>query len=239
MSNSMPEKGRRALQEPPGEIQAVFLPLAVLAALVGIGTALQVLDLISWPAVLEWMRGFTPGWGMALAIILAQGAMFTFALPGSVLVWVAAVLYSPSAATAILTAGSTLGALGAYQFALRITRAYAEQAAQGKMYIFLRAQGDFFTLCAMRVLPGFPHSLINYTSGTLRLPLSRFLGAAALGLAFKTFLYSSAISELIESAERLDIMRAETLAPLFLIALLLLLGRIAQKRWFRKEPEEE
>ncbi len=41
---------------------------------------------------------------------------------------------------------------------------------------------------------------INYASGTLRLPLVRFLASTTLALAVKTLVYSSAIHQLLELA---------------------------------------
>lgn len=75
--------------------------------------------------------------------------------------------------------------------------------------------------------------MINYTAGILHLPLPRFLAATVLGLGLKVFLYGSAIKEIVELATFSDVLRIETLAPLFVIALLLLLGKAARKRWLR------
>ena len=84
-----------------------------------------------------------------------------------------------------------LAALGAYVFARRLTRLDVSAARGHRLFSILERQGDFFTLCALRVLPGMPHSAINYAAGTLALPLPRFLAATALGLAFKSHLYSA------------------------------------------------
>jgi uncharacterized membrane protein YdjX (TVP38/TMEM64 family) len=208
-------------------------PFIVLAALIALGIALDALGLFDWRTVLEWARGYPAGWELAVAIIVLQVGLFTFALPGSSLVWVAAVLYPPPLATLILTSGGTGGALFAYLFSHRLTRVTAEQAQDGRLYRLLKAQSDFLTLIALRVLPGMPHSLINYAAGTLRLPLPRFLVTTALGLGLKAFLYSSAIDEIVGLAALSDVLRVEILAPLFAIALLLLLGSAARKRWLR------
>lgn len=208
-------------------------PLIALAALVALGIALEVLGLIDWRAALEWARGYPAGWGLAAALILLQIAMFTFALPGSTIVWVAAVLYPAPMATLILTAGGTAGALAAYVFARRLGRVSTVQAREQRLYRVLEAQGDFLTLCALRVLPGVPHSLINYTAALLRLGLPRFLTATALGFAVKSFLYSTAIGQVVESATYSDIIRTETLGPLAAIALILLFGRVVRGRWLR------
>jgi uncharacterized membrane protein YdjX (TVP38/TMEM64 family) len=201
--------------------------LAVLAALVGVGIALEALGVVDWRLALEWARGRAGGWQLAAAIVAAQLVLFTFAQPGSALFWVAALLYPPPAATLILTAGGTCGALGAYLLARHMTRLDPAQARQRPLFHVLERQGDFFTLCALRVLPGMPHSVINYASGTLALPLFRFLSATVLGLAVKTYLYSSALGGVAGATSPAELMRLQVLGPLILIALLLLLGRFA------------
>lgn len=204
--------------------------LAALAALIALGLALEALGVVDWRLALDWARAHADGWWLPVAIILAQLALYTFAQPGSILFWPAALIYSPPAATLILTAGGTSGALGAYLLARRLTRLDPAQARRERLFHLLERQADFFTLCALRTLPGMPHSLINYTCGTLAIPLLRFLPATALGLALKSYFYSAAVSGVAGAAGPSDLLRLDVLGPLFAIALLLLLGRLAHRR---------
>ena len=204
--------------------------ILALAALAALGIALEALELVDWARALDWARANAGGWRVPAAIVLAQLALYTFGQPGSILFWAAALLYPPSLATLILTAGGTAGALGAYLFARRVTRLDLARARGHRLFRILERQGDFLTLCALRVIPGMPHSAINYAAGTLALPLPRFLCASALGLAIKSYLYSAAVSGAIGTAGPSDLLRLEVLGPLFAIALLLLLGRPAYRR---------
>lgn len=213
-----------------GHWRFVSWQLAALGALVALGIALDALGIVDWRLAIEGARGHADGWWLPAAIVLAQLALYTFAQPGSVLFWVAALLYSPLSATLILTAGGTTGALGAYVLAHRLTRRDAERAREGHLFRLLERQSDFFTLCALRVLPGMPHSVVNYASGILALPLPRFLVATALGLALKSYLYSVAVNRAIGTAGPSDLLRLDVLGPLVAIALLLLLGRLALRR---------
>jgi uncharacterized membrane protein YdjX (TVP38/TMEM64 family) len=222
--------GKRVSQGSPGGRFASAWPLIVLAVLVTLGIGLEALGLFDWRRVLGWARAFAGDWRLAAGIILVQVALFTFALPGSALLWLAAPLYSAVTATLILTVGGTAGAATAYLFARRLTRTGFAKAKERRVFRLLEARGDFLTLCALRMLPGVPHSVINYASGILRLPLPSFLAATALGLAVKTFLYSSAIHGFAESGTPADLLRPETMLPLFGLALLLLLGRLARSR---------
>ena len=202
------------------------LKLAILAALIALGLALEALGVVDWRLALDWARDHAGGWQLALTIVLAQLALYTFAQPGSILFWVAALLYSPPAATLILTAGGTSGALGAYLFARRLAPLDLDRLREQHLFRLIARQGDFFTLCTLRVLPGMPHSVVNYASGMLALPLLRFLSATALGLAVKSYFYSTAIAG-ATGAGPSDLIRAEVLVPLILIALVMLLGRFA------------
>lgn len=201
-----------------------------LAALAALGLALEALGVVDWAAALDWARRHGDGWQLAAAIVLAQAVLYTLAQPGSILFWVAAPLYAAPVATVILTAGGSAGALGAYLFARRVTRVDAARARGHRLFALLERQGDFFTLLALRVLPGMPHAVINYAAGILGLPLARFLSATALGLALKSYLYSSAVEAASVSARAADLLRLEVLGPLFAIALLLLFGRLAYRR---------
>lgn len=198
--------------------------------LAALGLALEPLGLVDWPALLERARAHAADWRLPPALVLAQVLLYTFGQPGSILFWAAALLYSAPVATLILTTGGTAGALGAYLFARRLTRPHAERARRERLFRILECQADFLTLCALRVLPGMPHSAINYAAGTLGLPLPRFLVATALGLAVKSYLYSAAVGAVAGSAGPSDLLRLHVLGPLFAVALLLLLGRIAYRR---------
>jgi uncharacterized membrane protein YdjX (TVP38/TMEM64 family) len=203
--------------------------LPVLAVLVAVGVALDLLGIVDWRVALEWARGHSGEWWLPAGIVLAQLALYTFAQPGSALFWVAALLYPPPAATLILTAGGTTGALGAHLFSHHLTRRAAAEVRGRRLFHLLERQGDFFTLCALRVLPGMPHSVLNYASGILGLPLPRFLAASAVGLALKSYFYTVAVDRAIGAVRPADLVRLDVLGPLFAIALFLLLGRRAYR----------
>lgn len=206
--------------------------LLLLVVLVVLGIALDALGLFDPRAALERLREWPAGWLLAMALIIVQTLMFMLALPGSAMVWVVAVLYPPAAATLILTAGGTAGAWAARAFSGRVA---SDSAGDGRVVRMLERQGDFFTLCAVRLLPGFPHSLINYAAGTLGLPLGRFLLASAIGFAVKAWLYSTAIHGLAGSASADELLRWQILLPLVLLAALAVAGRFINRRWIRED----
>jgi uncharacterized membrane protein YdjX (TVP38/TMEM64 family) len=194
--------------------------------------------MIDWRPVLEWARGMA-GWQVAAAIVLVQVVLFAFAQPGSVMFWVAALLYSPPVATLILTTGGTAGGVAGYWLAHRMIGLDQASRDRHRLFGLIERHGDFFTLCALRVLPGVPHSVINYASGALHLPIGRFVAATTLGLAAKSFLYASAVHNVAEDASLTALLKFDVLAPLIGIGLILLLGRVIWQRRSQGRTDED
>jgi uncharacterized membrane protein YdjX (TVP38/TMEM64 family) len=177
-------------------------------------------------------------WGEALAaspytiplLILLQALLLAFALPGTLMLWVVAPFYPPLVAAAVLTTGSTLGALGAYLAARGLGRSWRPGPTAQRVLRLLQRQGDIWTQLALRVLPGFPHSVVNYGAGTLGLPLPGFLLAAAIGLGVKWVVYAYAVHALVQTGLEGESMGAVTLLPLIGLAVLLAGGRWLRAR---------
>lgn len=205
-------------------------PLALLATLFALGLAAHFLEWFAWREALAWARGHAEQWWLAPALILLQVLLFMFALPGSTVLWLVAPLYAPPAATFILTAGGVGGALAAYAFSRRLTEAERARLQRHRAWQTLAHETDFLALCALRLVPAFPHSVLNYGAGLLRLPLAGFAASAALGFGLKAFLYSSLIHSGIESATLRELLRPDALLPLLLLALLLFAARFLLRR---------
>lgn len=145
----------------------------LLLALVALGLAAYFLDWREWQQMLQWARGHTQHGWLVVALILLQAVLFMFALPGSSLLWVVAALYPPLGATLILIAGASGGGVAGYFFTRRLTASRLGQLHDHRAFRLLQRHGNFLTLCALRFMPGFPHSIINYGAGVLRLPLGQ------------------------------------------------------------------
>lgn len=209
---------------------AASWPIALLALLLAFGLGAHFLAWFEWHEALAWARGHAGQWWLPPALILLQTLLFMFALPGSTVLWVVAPLYAPPAATLILTAGGTCGALAAYGFSHRLTEAQRARLRRHRAWRVLERESDFLALCALRLVPAFPHSVLNYGAGVLHLPLVGFAASAVIGFGLKAFLYSSVIHRLLETAEVRDLLQPETLMPLLLLALLLFFARFLQRR---------
>lgn len=169
-----------------------------------------------------------------LAVILIMAIMMTFGLPGSMCFWLIAPFQHPLVAIPLLVLGSSSGAVGAYFIGTRLSTEVPQSRMGRQVHQLLTRRGDWLTQCALRILPGFPHVLVNFTSGILRLPLLTFIIAALLGLSIKWTVYSSAVYGATSAlqAER-AFFGLNTFLPLVVLGLLVLIG--AQ---FRKAQSE-
>jgi uncharacterized membrane protein YdjX (TVP38/TMEM64 family) len=200
-----------------------------------IGVAIQWSGVVDWRAALAWARGMA-GWQLAIGIVALQVLLYTLAQPGSALFWVAALVYSPEVATLILTTGGTLGALGAYALARRTVSAERLPAAVRERLV---AEGDFFALCMLRLVPGMPHSVLNYGAGVLRLPLTAFLLSTVAGLAVKSYVYVVPVHALAESASPAALADWRVLGPLAGLALVMGMGHWWRRRGARAGRNNE
>lgn len=167
-----------------------------------------------------------------IGAMLIMAATLAIGLPGSIGLWLIAPFYPPLIATLMLTISSVVGALGAYQLALKAGARWNPSGLTLKVMQMLEQRSDLMTQCALRVLPGFPHSVINFAAGLRKISIKTFLLAATLGLAVKWGVYSSAIYGALEAIEEEDALQFDVVLPLIALALLLLIGA-----WFRRRFE--
>ncbi|MCC5807940.1 MAG: VTT domain-containing protein [Opitutales bacterium] len=155
---------------------------------------------------------------------------FTLGLPGSLGIWLIAPFNPPLTATLLLLAGSVGGAAGAYVFARKMRSDWKPSGPSAKIYDLLRRRGGLATQTALRMFPGFPHSVVNFACGVLRLPFGTFLAAAVIGLAVKWGVYANAVHGITDAVAAGDAVSFRTLWPLFALAALLLAGTWLKSR---------
>lgn len=182
----------------------------------------------------EWLRAHPAA---LLALLLLQVLMFALALPATLTVWLVAPFLSFFHAVVFMVLGSVLGALAAWWVAGWLGATARSQVVDHPVYKLLRDAADPITQVALRVLPGFPHSMMNYAGGVLALPLPGFIAAAVLGLTVKWMLYVSAIQALLEAGDDSGAIDAIALLPLLLLALFLMGGRWLAHRWRARRME--
>jgi uncharacterized membrane protein YdjX (TVP38/TMEM64 family) len=209
--------------------------LVIVVLLITLGLVLEIAGLLDAGQLLAVAREYAQHWWLIPVLILAQTVLFTFALAGSIFLWIVAPLYPPAMATFILAAGGTLGGLGAYLFSNYLTEEWKTKIHNSRSYKLLQAQDNFLSLFAMRVFPAFPHSLVNYSSGILNVKLSHFVLAAFLGIGIKSYVYARVIYSASSSLSLDMLLDISVIGPLVLLSVLSALGvyinyRITKKR---------
>ncbi|WP_455374884.1 TVP38/TMEM64 family protein [Kaarinaea lacus] len=199
---------------------ARFWQPVILLIMVVLGIVLHYSGVLDWEKILHWAQRESHHWWIPIVLISLQILLFTLAMPGSAMLLVVAPLYSPGSATLILTTGSTLGALGAYLFARRETLTWSQRVKDNHLFHVLEQRGDFLSLCAIRLIPAFPHSVINYSAGILHLSIAPFILSSMIGLGTKSFLYSNAIYGAIQASNLYELIRFDILGPLLFLAVI-------------------
>ncbi len=198
--------------------------LWLLVGLVLAGVAVAFWEPIPLDKALAWGAHLADKPLTALFLVLLQTVLLAIALPGTLVLWLVAPFYHPAVATALLTLGSTAGGLAAYFIARRLGGGWRPPDKGRRTMRLMARHGDFATLLALRVLPGFPHSVVNYGAGTLRLPLVSFTLATVLGLLVKWGVYSTAIHGLAEAGAKGEPPGIDALLPLLVLAVLFAFG---------------
>lgn len=206
------------------------LKLALIVGMIACGIGLELAGIIDLKHSLLLARANADHWWMILLLIMLQALLFSFALAGSLFLWIVAPVYPPLTATIILAAGGTLGGLGAYFLARFLTREWVEHVETTRTYRFLHRRDNFYALFAMRVFPAFPHAIVNYSAGLLKAKLSHFIIAAMLGIGIKSYIYASVISRASDQLSPQVLLDVRVIAPLIALSALGVLLLYADRR---------
>lgn len=197
---------------------------ALLAVLVAAGLAFALWQPLEPAELLALGERWAAHPAMSLLVALAMALLFVFALPGSLGFWLIAPFQPWLFAVPLLVAASLVGGLGAYALAARLGHVQPLTPRAGRIREVLARRSDLLTLCALRIFPGFPHSVINYAAGALRLPLSRFVVATVVGLGVKFGVYAAAVRACVDALAAGEGIDPLAFWPLLVLALLLLGG---------------
>lgn len=202
--------------------------LLIIALLMITGGVLHTYGLFEPQRLLHLAREYADNGWLVLVFIVLQVVLYTFALSGSSVLWVAAPIYTPAITALILVAGGTLGSITAYLFSRRLTDEWIRRVERTRGYRLLRRHDNFMSQFALRVLPGFPHSITSYSSGILKTRFRHYIPAAALGMGIKYYIYSVAIYNATSAASVNDLLDLSVYGPLILLSLLALTGVFIQ-----------
>ncbi|MCA1742950.1 MAG: TVP38/TMEM64 family protein [Desulfonatronovibrio sp.] len=209
-----------------GSWKIIFLVIVL-----SFGIAARKTGLLEPDLILNFVEEVTESWWMIPVTVFFQTIMYIMAFPASIIIWVIGAIYHPWIATLLVTSGGVLGSLGAYFFASHMTSSWSVKLQQTKVFKTIQNNSNFFQLCALRCLPGFPHALINYSAGMLKAPLIPFIASSSIGFALKGFIYCSAIYSALHIEDE-PAVSLSTLWPLITLVIFALLGMAVQKRYF-------
>ncbi|MDH5425683.1 MAG: VTT domain-containing protein [Gammaproteobacteria bacterium] len=190
----------------------------VLLVLIALGIGLQLSGLIKPEQLISVARVYADQWWLMILLVLMQMLLFTFALAGSSFLWVAAALYSPLLASLILAAGAASGGITAYFFSQRLTEDWIAKVESSRVYSVLHKNDNFFTLLALRLMPAFPHAIINYSAGILKVNTTAFVVASFIGVGIKSYVFVTMIQQAASSGSVYDLLDPLVLAPLILVS---------------------
>ena len=211
-----------------------MIKIIVLGVLIAIGAFLQLSGLLNPGEIIVMARQYTDHWWLPVILVLLQVLLFTFALAGTVFLWVAAVLFPPVTASIILATGATLGGLSAYFFSATLSDEWVHRVENSNIYKVLHKQDNFFALLAMRIMPAFPHGLVNYSSGILKVNLVYFVPATFIGIGLKSYVYAPVIYQAAGGASLNDLLNIATFGPLVLLSVVILGGVVVKYKWDQK-----
>jgi len=211
-----------------------MVKLLILGVLITIGALLQLSGLLDPGELIAIARQYADHWWLPVVLVLFQVVLFTFALAGTVFLWVAAVLFPPLTASIILAAGATLGGLSAYFFSATLSDEWVHRVESSHIYRVLHKQDNFFVLLAMRIMPAFPHGLVNYSAGILKVNLAYFVPATFIGIGLKSYIYAPVIYQAAGGASLNDLLDINTFGPLVLLSAVLLGCVIVKYQWDKK-----
>ena len=203
--------------------------LVTLVVLVFFGIAAHQAGILEERFFLEMAEGHIAKWWFIPLLVIAKTSLYAFALPGSIMYVVIGLLYDPFPATLIIVAGGVSGAIAAYYLSGYLSGETRKRIHSSRTFSIIQKHSDFATLGAVRMLPGFPHSIINYGSGILQIPIGTVVVTAAAGFAAKGFLYSTAIHQAARAGTYDDNSGFGLIFPLIFLALLFLFGKVLHK----------
>ncbi len=166
--------------------------LVVIAAVVALAFAFTVFDVrAGLRGTLAWIEGLG-AWGPVLFVLLYVAATVLF-LPGSILTLGAGALFGVGWGSAIVSAGSVLGATAAFLAGRYLARDWvakkiAGNAAFAAIDRAVAAEG-WKIVGLTRLSPAFPFSLLNYAFGLTQVKLRDYVLASWIGMMPGTVMY--------------------------------------------------
>lgn len=128
-----------------------------------------------------------------IVFVLVSAFLSCSFFPGPLLAGAAGLLFGTALGTVVAMASGTTSAALAFTLSRHGARPLVEQV-EGERVKRWRAWVDrkgFLAVLYVRIMPGMPFSVVNYSAGLTRLPIFVFLGATVIGIAPRSFAYAA------------------------------------------------
>lgn len=212
-----------------GAALLIALAAAGFAIFVAFGDRLDVAELA------RWARQHRDEWWTLPAYFIAYALLDILFIPTQALSVAAVLLWGWIKGGVVELFAATLGAVFPYLIARSALRESitARLSRHEKAARVLEREG-FTLLLILRVVPIIPYTILNYVAGLSALPLWRYLAATFLGMIPSVFIFAYFVEAVIDGiiSPRDVVLRA--LAAGLLLALLVVLTRLAAPRVRRR-----
>ncbi|HEV7920719.1 MAG TPA: VTT domain-containing protein [Thermoanaerobaculia bacterium] len=203
-------KGRTAIK-----IALVLVIAGVVAALY-FTPVRQYMDRQHLVIAVEYLRGL---WYAPILFILAYAAGCIFAVPASLFIITAGVVWGWLLGGTYSMIGGVLGATFSFLVGRFVGEGMLERfGSVGRRVAKQVDHAGFKSLLILRLIPLFPFAVINYGAGVARVHLTDFVLATAVGLAPSNFVFAYSAHALYENT----MSQGEALGRLAIVAVLLL-----------------
>jgi uncharacterized membrane protein YdjX (TVP38/TMEM64 family) len=144
---------------------------------------------LSADKVRDWVEGY--GAAGPLIFIVVSVALSCAGFPGPLLAGAAGLLFGTLVGTPTAIVGATLSAVAACLIARFVAGDFIERhaARRVKQLAALVERHSFLSTFYIRLLPGVPFTIFNYTVGLTRINVALFGLATMIGCAPRTFAY--------------------------------------------------
>lgn len=166
----------------------------------------------------------------APALVALYVVMFGLGIPGSALFVAAGFVFTPAAACALGVLGGTAGSLVAHGLGRVLGAEARERWRRRRGFALVERSLDFAGLLTLRLLPAFPHSLVNYGSGVAGARVADFAAATVIGMAVKSYVYAALVRKLARAPSVADLMSLDAWGLLLGLALVSLVAKVLARR---------
>jgi uncharacterized membrane protein YdjX (TVP38/TMEM64 family) len=178
-------------------------------------------------------------WYGPIVFVLGFAASCVIALPASIFVLSAGVIWGWKLGTVYTLAGGLLGATASYFVGRFLGEGVLERFGRvGRLVTRQVDHAGFKSLLVLRLIPGIPFAVLNYGAGVARVALPDYIGATAIGMLPSVIVFTYCADALFSGTmTEGDALRRLAIVGALMIAMVLL--PVVLKRFVRTPTPDE